>query len=246
MRDGVVLHVGTTLYTFHGNKHRLSHARQDEILSLTSVPPAEVGSVGLSHLRLPPRLTTPVAVAASSVPLPRASKLDPDLGADSRSPAAEELTIPWMLEPFPLLPLRPRPLPPPPPPPAPLLLWLLPLPPRLLLPPLLPLLPLSGAKRPLAPAPAPFAPPLAKERMRRRGWPVGVLLLLQAARTLEAAFFSGGEQGSGEGDGVQATCDFFRVIRAPHCPPKEQDLLWLRSVPRWPTVACHVTQEASG
>ena len=185
---------GVVLHTFQGKKRRLSHTRQGVVLSLTSVPPAAVGSVGLSHLRLPPRLTTPVTVAASSVPLPRASRLDPDLGADSKSPAAEELTIPWILEPFPLLPLRPRPLPPPPPPPAPLLLWLLPLPPRLLLP---PVLPLSGMKRP--PAPAPFAPLLAKERMRRRGWPVGVLLLLQAARTLEAAFFSGGEQGSGGG-----------------------------------------------
>lgn len=147
----------------NGNAHLFinSRARQERTLFLTSAPPTAAGSVGLSHLRLPPRLTTPVAAAASSAPLSRASKLDPDLGAGSRSPAAEELTIPWVLEPLPP-PLRPRLLPPPPPPPAPLLLWLLPLPPRLLLP---PLLPLSGVKRP----PPPLAPPPAKERIRRRG-----------------------------------------------------------------------------
>ena len=156
----------------------------------TSAAPPELGGrlVGLIHRRFPPRLTTPTAVAATSPSPPSrvaSARLDPDRGADSggpamdddtpASPAREELTLPpprfrILLAPPRLLVLlalpRLAPLPPLPPPPP----------------------PLSDAKRPLS----------GKDRIRRLDLPVGPLLLLvltQAARTLDAALKAG------EGDG---------------------------------------------
>lgn len=133
--------------------------------------------MGLIHRRLPPRLTTPAVTISPSPPSGGAStRFDPDCGADSRLPAVEGDPPASPPREVKVLPPRFRPLPVPPR--LPVLLAL----PRLvpLPPPPPPLPPLSGVKRPLS----------GKERMRRLDFPIGPLLLLlaQAARTLDAAF----------------------------------------------------------
>ena len=141
----------------------------------TSETPPELGLtlVGFIHRRLPPRLTTPEVTISPPPPSdPESTRLDPDRGADSGAPVAEGDPPASPPREVKLLPPRFRPLLVPP-----RLLVLLVLP-RLV--PLPPPPPLSGVKRPLS----------GKERMRRLDLPIGPLLLLlaQAARTLDAAF----------------------------------------------------------
>lgn len=156
-------------------------------LFFTSAPPTPepvVMLVGLNHLGLPPRLTTP-AVETSPPPPPRppscveSTRLEPDLGADSGVPTVGDV-------PLAIPPRKLRLLPPP---------RLRPLlaPPRLLM--LLALLRLAPLPLPLFRVKWPLS---GKARTRRRGLPIGPpewLLLVHAARTFDAAFTSGVGEG---------------------------------------------------
>lgn len=131
----------------------------------------------LNHLILPPLLTTTAVVSSSSSSLFRASKLDPDGGADSGSPAeVDEKANARVLG------LISRPsfvLNRPPPVPLPRLPMLLPFP------------VVMGALL--------LEPPPFKERTRRRGFPVIGTPPLKEERSLEAACSTGGECERGAG-----------------------------------------------